>query len=287
MNEMNEMNAIEMNEMNTMNAMNAMNEVEVEKEKAKKFLETIEKESVHGKNILAKFDNVDLDLIKNYKRFYETLNNVNNDLDDKIQAFIDYKKYAHKKNKIYKFSSQSKFEPTILEEFIYQLFKEFKSDEIKVGSAKAYTNIYFSPKSFNDFKNNIPVKVNVKDQDVAIYKEIELFGKVINIPIVSFECKTYLDKTMLEGAIATAEKIKNGNPYAKYYLITETYEVKYDVDPFFSRIDNIFVLRKSKRRHQKPIDKKVIKNLYYEVKDFMLSQWSNPQFNIECNGCIW
>jgi len=34
----------------------------------------------------------------------------------------------------------------------------------------------------------------------------------IYVPIVSIECKTYLDKTMYEGSISTAEKIKKGIP---------------------------------------------------------------------------
>jgi hypothetical protein len=256
----------------------------------RKQLEQIEKSAIHGKNILSKYDKLikfnDGDkTIKRYMKFYENMNS--NNLDIKIDEFIDYKEYIQEKNKKYQFSSQSKFESTILEEFIYHLFKHYKTDDIKVGSAKAYTNIYFSPNSFNDFKNNIPIRVNVKDQDVSIYKEVELLNTKINIPIISFECKTYLDKTMLEGAIATAEKIKQGNPYSRYYIITETYEVKYDVDPYYSRIDNIFVLRKSKKRNMQKIHKDVIKKLYNEVTLFMNNNWSNPQKNIEQHGHIF
>jgi len=64
--------------------------------------------------------------------------------------------------------------------------------------------------------------LNVKNQDFSISKEVILKSKVsnnenwqenkIHVPIVSIECKTYLDKTMYEGSISTAEKIKKGIP---------------------------------------------------------------------------
>ena len=126
-----------------------------------------------------------------------------------------------------------------------------EEQDYSIGNIRAYSNMYFSPKNFESFKEDPAIKINQKDQDFAIYRNITLTVKDesinISVPVVSMECKTYLDKTMLEGSIATAEKIKMGNPYCLFFIVTETYDVSYDVDPIYSRIDAIFVLRKQKR----------------------------------------
>ncbi|MFQ6055585.1 MAG: Bpu10I family restriction endonuclease, partial [Methanosarcinales archaeon] len=41
----------------------------------------------------------------------------------------------------------------------------------------------------------------------------------MHIPIVSIECKTYRDKTMFEGSVSTAEKIKKGNLYCIFLIV--------------------------------------------------------------------
>ena len=78
----------------------------------------------------------------------------------------------------------------------------------------------------------------MKDQDFAIYREFDLKinDKIhnIRIPIVAIENKTYIDKTMLEGIIATAEKVKNGNPYSRFVVVSENYDVDLSVDPSYS-----------------------------------------------------
>lgn len=64
---------------------------------------------------------------------------------------------------------------------------------------------------------------------------------------------------MLEGVIATAEKLKSGNPYTRFVVVSENYDVDLKVDPVYSRIDQIYVLRKSKRKEYfSPIDADVV-----------------------------
>ena len=133
------------------------------------------------------------------------------------------------------------------------------------------------------------MRINVKDQDFAIYRKILIKAngesKEINVPIVAIECKTYIDKTMLEGAIATAEKFKNGNPYCLYVVVTETYGVSYDVDPAYSRIDQIYVLRKGKMTDN-PIDYEVVKDLFSFVKNHLERDWSDIKKRLETEGKI-
>jgi hypothetical protein len=264
-------------------------------ENINKFESVIKKctQCVHGKNILAKLKQkkyIDFNfeiLILNYLQFLEEMNR---DLNAKIEKFIKYKEFI--KNLKHPFSSQSKFESSILEEFLYHLFKEFESENIKVGGIKAYSSIYFSPPNLEEFKKKNFLKINTKDQDFAIYKKVVLNDEnesyEIFVPIVAIECKTYLDKTMLEGSVATAEKIKYGNPHCKFYIVTETYEVDFKVDPATSRIDNIFVLKKGGRsKRDGIIDKSVVKFLYEEVKNFIFSDWSDIKSNIENLGRIF
>jgi hypothetical protein len=220
-------------------------------------------------------------------------------LRKKINKFIEYKEFVKQKNKKKNkpvFSSQSKFESTIIEEFLYHLFNEYEKDNIKVGSVKAYSSLYFSAKNYESFKNDIKIKVNEKDQDFAIYRAIKLELKDkekilstldISIPIIAIECKTYLDKTMLEGSVATAEKIKIGNPHCKFFIVTEAYDVDYKVDISTSRIDNIFVLRKGKSKDNNPIDSEVIIKLYNTIVNYLEQDWENIEYNIKSYGLLF
>lgn len=139
------------------------------------------------------------------------------------------------------------------------------------------------------------MRINVKDQDFAIYREVQIKAdgesKKVNVPVVSIECKTYIDKTMLEGSIATAEKIKSGNPYCLFIVVTEWYNVSTEVDPAYSRIDQIYVLRKGIRRKQpqgkeKPIDPDVVIDLFAYVKRHLERDWSDIERRLEMEGKI-
>jgi hypothetical protein len=93
---------------------------------------------------------------------------------------------------------------------------------------------------------------------------------------------------MLEGSIATADKIKNGNPYCLFLVVTETYDVSYEVDPAYSRIDQIYVLRKSKRRSDENhlIDYNVVQDLFNFVKAHLLRDWSSIEKKLKQEGKI-
>lgn len=200
------------------------------------------------------------------------------------------------------FTSQGKFRPTIMEEFMYLLFKDLISevkneindanDILQIGGTKAYTNIYFAAKNLKEFIASPRIGVNQKDQDFAIYRSINLniedSNKFhANLPVVSIENKTYIDKTMLEGSIATAEKIKSGNPYSLFLIVTETYEVDLSVDPAYSRIDQIYVLRKSKRKDVKqPIFAEVLYDMVNLVQNFLKRNWSDIEYKMKNQGKI-
>ncbi len=217
-------------------------------------------------------------------------------LSERANLFNDYKNFLDRN--IHS-SAQTKLHSSALEEFLYYLFRDYiierdRKGIMNLGGAKAYTNLYFSPRSFEDFIENTRMKINSKDQDFAIYKTVDIRAdsekKKINIPVVSIECKTYIDKTMLEGSIATAEKIKNGNPYSLFIVVSEFYDVSFDVDPKYSRIDQIFVLRKQKRPKEKgevyPIDPDVVIHLFNFVRQHIERPWSDVERKMKDRGTI-
>jgi len=201
------------------------------------------------------------------------------------------------------FTSQGKFRPTILEEFMYILFKDLINDvkkniddthNLKVGSSRAYTNLFFSGSNFENFVNNPQIGINQKDQDFAIYRPISIsIGNSnaikTNLPIVAIENKTYIDKTMLEGSIATADKIKSGNPYSLFFIVAENYDVDLKIDPIYSKINQIYVLRKSKRGNivnSLPIYSDVLIDLVKEVREHLTRNWSDVASKMTNTGKI-
>lgn len=224
-------------------------------------------------------------------------------LNGAIEYFIDYKSKASllnsetkrtKNGKLY-FSSQSKYEPTIIEEFIgfllYPLLEKFTG--FICGPIDAYTEMNIQA-SINNKNLSIDLKQKTKNQDFAIYSQklLTIDGEkdkiAINIPIVAIECKTYIDKNMLEGSLNTAQRIKKGNPNSKFYIVSETYDLKADVDINPHEIDNIYIIRKCKRRAKSPVEPLVLTKLYEQIKNDLtnLGKIRSPINNIIDYGIL-
>ena len=166
----------------------------------------------------------------------------------RVELLNKYYEFLHKNQYDNLFPSQSKFRPTILEEFIYLLFKDYLTDTVQkygnlaldivdMGSVDAYLNVFFKAKNFENFVKQPEININNKNQDFAIYRKLDLLINenkfCLNIPCVAIEVKTYIDKTMLDTIIATADKLKTGNPYTKFIAVSESYAVSEDVDPVY------------------------------------------------------
>jgi Bpu10I-like restriction endonuclease len=74
-------------------------------------------------------------------------------------------------------------------------------------------------------------KIETKDHDFAIGAKIkavmscegsaEQSAFVLEVPAIAIECKTYLDKTMLEGSSMAAEQLRFVHPNALYIVVAE------------------------------------------------------------------
>ena len=91
---------------------------------------------------------------------------------------------------------------------------------------------------------------------------------------------------MLDSIIATAEKLKSGNPYVRFIAIAEHYDVGIDVDPAYSRIDQIYILRKCRRREWKDIDANVVIKIFKEAQTHIERPWSNIEKRLIEDGVI-
>jgi len=267
----------------------------------------IHKSNIDGKLKKEKGKNQEYiqEIKKKYDEWIEKINLLKNKFDDeaikkKVEYLIEYKDFIDQpKFKKYEidnngWTAQSKLHSTVLEEFMYHLLNVIPSlnnGKFNLGPIKAYSNLFFAPKNLNSFIKDPGLTVNEKDQDFAISKEIlvkiESEEKKINIPVISIENKTYLDKTMLDGSIATASKIKSGNPYCLFFIVCETYEVSEEIDPQYTDIDQIYSLRKSTTRGSRDtIQPDIILDLFNRVKNHLDSDWSNVAENIKSGKII-
>jgi len=264
----------------------------------------------HASNILKKYDDGQkisqlMQIADKYATYLEeNLKIVGFDdatIKKRVRLLNDYYNFIHNNNLDNLYTSQGKFRPTILEEFLYLLFKDFvkqyqtklnAQDQLESGSVKAYSNLYFKAKSFDEFVTNPDMAVNEKDQDFAIYRKFVLTvngTKTVNlqVPAIAIEAKTFIDKTMLDGIIATAEKVKSGNPYSMFVSVTETYDVAFGVDPAYSRIDQIYVLRKTTRKAAwANIDVDVVLRMFHEIKTHLERPWSDVRTRLNQEGVI-
>lgn len=176
----------------------------------------------------------------------------------------DYLKEANKLLEKYPITPQSKFRPTILEEFPGYLFKDLQAmEDLELDIFNK--NIFAGLK----IKSDGHVKIQTKDVDFCIGKKYKIKlnnqTETLIIPLVSIECKTYLDKTMFSEAQFTAQKLKNGTPSVKVYIFTEKNQVGLDKLPSQSPIDEIFVIRQDKNK----IQSDVIYDFFLEVSNVL------------------
>jgi hypothetical protein len=204
--------------------------------------------------------------------------------------FIDQQKYAEK------FDSRSTLHSTVLEEFMFFLFRDLVrsfSPDALIGKAHTFKDIFFAPSSYEVMIAAPNARIEKKDHDFAIGASIAARLKCagqkseethqFQIPAVAIECKTYLDKTMLEGSSTAAEQLKTRNPNALYLVVSEWLKLTGNVNLKKFKVDQIYVLRKQKNTdrefrylpgYQKnPIHVDVVEHLFNTVRTHLTSDW--------------
>jgi hypothetical protein len=162
---------------------------------------------------------------------------------------------------LYRQKGQTKLDNSIIEEFLPHLVSKYLMQDaddsnLSLGPTTAFSAIYFAS-SLDAPAIGGGLTVRTKDQDFAIAKRVylkashdpeyqESITKVFDIAFVVAECKTNLDKTMFQEAVATAHDVKSAVTGAKYYLLCEWLDMT-PQSTAATDIDEVIILRKAKR----------------------------------------
>ncbi|MGO7789870.1 Bpu10I family restriction endonuclease [Rhizobium ruizarguesonis] len=212
------------------------------------------------------------------------------ELVEKYKEFIDQQKYAEK------FDSRSNLHSSVLEEFIYYLFRDLVSSfpgRPLIGKSATFKDLFFFPGSYTEMVTLPHARIERKDHDFVIGATInapfamdgaeDVETHVFDLPAVAVECKTYLDKTMLEGSSVAADQLKMRNPNALYILVAEWLKLTTSVNLKKYKVDQIYILRKQKNTDRefrykdgyvkKPLDPAVVFRLYEQVREHLSGGW--------------
>jgi len=219
-------------------------------------------------------------------------------LQQRVDLFANYKDFIDQQKYAEQFDSRSNLHSSVLEEFMYYLFRDlvFQYSELALlGKAHTFKDIFFNAPNYKEMVSNPHIKIEKKDHDFAI--GVTINAKVscagvaneehhtFQIPAIAIECKTYLDKTMLEGSSTAAEQLKHRNPNALYIVVAEWLKLTEQVNLRKFKVDQIYVLRKQKNTdreyrylpgYQKnPVYIDVVEHLFNTVKNHLIIDWES------------
>ncbi|HAG85524.1 MAG TPA: Bpu10I family restriction endonuclease [Cyanobacteria bacterium UBA12227] len=162
-------------------------------------------------------------------------------------------------NFLYRQKGQLKLDNTILEEFLPQVvFRSLRGigSSFELGPRKTFSGLSFLSSLGNPGQGGDP-SIRTKDQDFILGKRLYLKSsfdpafqdyKLIesHLGYVCAECKTNLDKTMFQEAVATSRDLKIAVPGSLYFLICEFLDMT-PVSTVSTQIDDVLIVRKTKR----------------------------------------
>jgi Bpu10I restriction endonuclease len=217
-------------------------------------------------------------------------------LRQRTALFITYKNFIDQQKYAEKFDSRSNLHSSVLEEFIYYLFRDLVgefTDKALIGKAHTFKDIFFMPPNYGAMLESPYARIERKDHDFAIGVSVSASlncagqekGEIhhFQIPAVAIECKTYLDKTMLEGSSMAAEQLKFRNPNALYLVVSEWLKLTENVNLRKFKVDQIYVLRKQKNTDREfrflpdyeknPVYADVVEHLFNTVREHLTANW--------------
>ncbi|MBW2032394.1 MAG: Bpu10I family restriction endonuclease [Deltaproteobacteria bacterium] len=160
---------------------------------------------------------------------------------------------------LYRQKGQLKLDNTILEEFLPQLMfrgLSLPDSTFEFGPQKTFSGLSFTSGLSNTGVGGQP-SLRSKDQDFVLGKRLFMmtsFDKDFkdaehmeaHLGYVCAECKTNLDKTMFQEAVATSRDLKIAVPSSLYFLVCEFLDMT-PVSIMSTHIDDVLIVRKAKR----------------------------------------
>lgn len=217
-------------------------------------------------------------------------------LSARVELLNDYKDFIEERRFVEAFDSRSNLQSSALEEFMYYLFNDLvksMSEDALIGKSHSFKDIFFRPPSYAEMLKTPHSFIEKKDHDFAIGVSVDASLKTKSgqdaeterwdLPAVAIECKTYLDKTMLQDISTAAEQLKVRNPNAIYIVVAEWLKLTEAVNLKKLKVDQIYILRKQKNSdrevrlqegYQKnPIYLDVVEHLFTTVRDHLTKPW--------------
>jgi hypothetical protein len=189
-------------------------------------------------------------------------------------------------NFLYRQKGQLKLDNTILEEFLPQVvFRSLRGidDSFELGPRNTFSGLSFLSSLGNPGQGGEP-NIRTKDQDFILGKKLYLKSsfdpefqdyKLLksHLGYVCAECKTNLDKTMFQEAVATSRDLKIAVPGSLYFLICEFLDMT-PVSIISTQIDDVLIVRKTKRmssnirqEYRTPEERKLHRQEYVDFLD--------------------
>lgn len=217
-------------------------------------------------------------------------------IEERTRLFNEYKDFLDQQMYAEHFDSRSNLHSSALEEFMYYLFKDLVldySEHALIGKSHAFKDIFFRSDNYISMITSPNTLVEKKDHDFVIGSTINARFQCrgmtnadsvsFDMPAVAIECKTYLDKTMLEGSSTAGEQLKTRNPNAMYIVVAERLKLTEAVNLKKYKVDQIYVLRKQRNTDREyryldgyvanPIYPDVVWHLYTTVRDYLATDW--------------
>ena len=154
--------------------------------------------------------------------------------------------------------------------------------KIECGPHTTFMSLSFRPTSIASLNQSPLIVLKEKDQDFTLGKtihyqfsasshfeaELTTSGQLY-LSVFATEIKVNYDKTMFQECAGTASRLKQGCPIAKYYVLVEYLDMLPE-DCRLTEIDNVFLLRKTKRL---PVNKRpLIAEIEKQHKKFPISK---------------
>lgn len=226
----------------------------------------------------------------------EATENDSSIIAERVRHLNEYKEFLDQQHYAEKFDSRSNLHSSVLEEFMYYLFRDIVrgiSETALIGKSHSFKDVFFRAPSYKEMVKKPHALVEIKDHDFAIGASVKATMKCggseiseehnWDIPAVAIECKTYLDKTMLQDVSTAADQLKQKNPNAMYIVVAEWLKLTESVNLKKYKIDQIYVLRKQKNTDREfrfdanyeknPIYADVVEHCFNSVREFLTADW--------------
>lgn len=182
------------------------------------------------------------------------------DATNRYKTFIEMDLiFDSPENFLYRQKGQLKLDNTILEEFLPQIVYRslhVGAQEFEFGPLKTFAGISFTS-SIADVGHGGHPRLRTKDQDFVLGKRLYMMtsfdkdfahSEIVesHLGYVCAECKTNLDKTMFQEAVATSRDLKIAVPSSLYFLVCEFLDMT-PISITSTQIDDVLIVRKTKR----------------------------------------